>query len=292
MKKLIAMLLAAVMLLSMAACGAPTPAETTAAAAEAATEATTEETTEATTEATTEPETDPTTEPTEPIPAPFITKNPTDEHRFEGENAYFVAKAENYNYVKWTAFSPDLGTAFDADELSWHFQGLSVDGMHGPTLSLYNLPMELNGWSFVATFVGDGGYVDTMPAYVTVQEHPRQQLWANPSGGYFHATELPVTLTSNPGDLIHYDIYTDLHGGEQRYACQEVSSGSTIWLPVEQMLRYNIRLEAYVVGDRDNCITCWYNIDNVVLPPETEPVPEPEPEPSSHVTHATGLILH
>lgn len=67
MKKISALILTLVLLLSLAACGSGKPAETTGATTEATTEPTTEATTEATTEPTTEATTESTTVPTETI---------------------------------------------------------------------------------------------------------------------------------------------------------------------------------------------------------------------------------
>lgn len=284
MKKQLTAILALIVVLALCACGASKPAETTAPATEVATEPSTEATTETTvaptTEPTTEPATEPSTEPatepsTQPLPdPPVITKNPTDEYRNEGENAIFIAYAENYNYVYWTLYDPSHGAYYDARDVAWHFDGLSVEGEKTTRLVLYNLPMEIDGWCAEATFVGDGGNVTSQHAYIHVAELPdREQLWANPSDGYFFREDLYVTLTSNPGDRIHYTIRTNKGGYYETIEEDTVSSGETIYVEAAMGFQYNVILDAYVVGDEGNCIHCVYEIDNPidpVLPPQND----------------------
>lgn len=274
MKKTLAAVLALTVMLLASACSATKPTEATAPETEQVTEAATEAATEATTEATTEPETEPETEPTtEPLPdPPVITKNPTDEYHNEGENAIFIANAENYNYVYWTVYDPAHDVSYDARDVAWHFDGLSVEGDNSNELILYNLPMGIDGWCVEATFVGDAGSVSTDHAYVYVAEVPeREQLWANPSGGTFYSQDGYVTLTSNPGDVIHYTVFSNQGGGFAVIEDDEINSGDTIYIEAAVGCNYTVKISAYVVGDESNNIHCVYEVDypvGPVLPPE------------------------
>lgn len=199
-----------------------------------------------------------------PYTPPVIVKDPTDEYITEGGNAYFIADAYDYNYIKWQIVSPDHSYSYDINEAHWYFQGLSVAGQDTNQLVLCNCPLSLDGWCVEATFIGYGGSVTTNHAYCFVSPAPKAQLWAYPSGGTFQGEDVAIQLNAGPNDTIHYEIYTDNIGSWSG----DTYSGGYVYLDQQAMLRYTANLYAYVVGDEGNAISCQYVLSNIVLPPE------------------------
>lgn len=111
----------------------------------------------------------PTPRPT-PTPAPqvTITKNPTGETVAEGQNALFIAFADNADSINWILVSPDARTVYSWNDIPNVFQGVSVSGQGTSWAYLYNIPMAMNGWRVQCYFTGNGGPEYTTGAYVNV----------------------------------------------------------------------------------------------------------------------------
>lgn len=215
--------------------------------------------------------------PTEEVKVapPEVTKDPTSEAVNEGGNAYFVARANNYNYINWYIVSPDHSSRIPVSSAPWSFPGLSVSGEGTTTLLLANCPLSLNGWCVEATFTGDGGSTNSGHCFINVNKAPRAQLMASPSSGYFEYCDQPITLTAAPGDTIYYELRTEY----QTYS-GNVRSGEKIYIPALADIRYEAYLYAYVVGDSGNAISCQYTMDCLPYPaptPDPEPIPDPTP---------------
>ena len=101
---------------------------------------------------------------------PEITKNPGAEKKQAGEDAVFIAHADNATSVTWYFVSGD--TYYPAVEGPVHFEGLEVDGANSDTLYLSKIPESLNGWSVIAKFEGPGGVKWTASAGITVDPDP------------------------------------------------------------------------------------------------------------------------
>lgn len=267
------------MVLSLAACGSsknPVQTEAATQATEATTQAT--EATTQPTEATTQP-TEPTTQPTEPatrpteapkVNPPFITKNPTSESVTEGDNAYFVAKAEDYDYITWFIVSPDHKYQYSTSEAPRYFKGLSIAGEKTTQLILCNCPTSLDGWCVEAMFTGPGGRSVTDHCYVHVKSAPKVQLWASPASGYFSFVEQSIQLNAGKGDRIYYELDTF-----QGTTTGTIKSGDRITLPMLVGDIYDAYLYAYVTTDKSNAISCRYTIDCYEAP-----APAPTESPS------------
>lgn len=278
MKQFAALLLTVALVMSLAACGGftrPAATEATTVATEAATQPTEAptEATEATTQPTEAPRkpTEAPTKPTEPVKVnpPFITKNPTSESVTEGDNAYFVAKAEDYDYITWFIVSPDHKYQYSTTEAPRYFKGLSIAGETSTQLILCNCPLSLDGWCVEAMFTGPGGRAVTDHCYVNVKQAARTQLWASPSSGYFYFTEQAIQLNADKNDTIYYELHT-FEGIESG----TVKSGDRVYLPMLAGDVYDAYLYAYVTTDKSNAISCRYTIDCYEAPAPT-PVPAP-----------------
>ena len=106
-----------------------------------------------------------------PTPAPNlvrITKSPTSETVEEGGSAMFIAYAENYDSIVWITVSPDKQTSYEIGDARRQFGNLGISGQGTSTLSLSNIPYEMNGWRIQAYFTGNGGPLYTAGAYLTV----------------------------------------------------------------------------------------------------------------------------
>ena len=120
---------------------------------------------------------DPSVSPS-PAPAPVppstylvITKNPTDEHRYAGETAWFVAGADNWTSAEWSFFDPY------GNECSWQsfqnrFYWCTVGGGNTSSIAISNVSTDMSGWGACCTFYGNGQTLRTTIAYFYVSDKP------------------------------------------------------------------------------------------------------------------------
>lgn len=301
MKKIIALLLAVVMLLSLAACGSSAKPEETQApdssAAPAEAPAASPTATPAASPApspivkptiTPTPTPAPTPTPTQkPITPPRITKDPTTESISEGENACFIADAENYNYITWFIVSPDHKYQYSTSEAYRYFKGLSVAGDNTNQLYLCNCPLSLDGWCVEAMFTGDGGRATTNHCYINVKPAPKTPLWASPSGGYYSFSDASIQLNADPGDTIYYE----LHLFDNEVQSGQIKSGQTIYIPGYNDRCYDAYLYAYVTTDKSNAISCSYTMDWYRAAPNPDPEPSRDYYPNGYFTDDNGDIV-
>jgi hypothetical protein len=117
--------------------------------------------------ATPAPTTAPSPSPT-PQGAPIIKKDPTDETVKEGGNCMFVAKYENAIWAVWHFVSPDRQTDLTYEAAAKQFPQMEIiDGMYS-TMTLKNVPYELNGWRVYCRYSNNVGVSDTKTALITV----------------------------------------------------------------------------------------------------------------------------
>ena len=102
-----------------------------------------------------------------------ITKNPTDEVRFVGENAIFKSAATGYDKLTWNFESPDK-KAVTVKEFQTRFPYAVVEGENTTTLTVKNVSADMNGWAVYCTFFNGETQVSTTLAflYVTVSTVP------------------------------------------------------------------------------------------------------------------------
>ena len=100
-------------------------------------------------------------------PTFHITKNPTSESLSVGGKTWFIAHADNGVAPVWQMQDPNgevytLSAAMDTNP------GLQLEVLPQDTLAVSNVPLSVNGWSVVARFDGEGGYLLTSPAFLYV----------------------------------------------------------------------------------------------------------------------------
>jgi len=98
-----------------------------------------------------------------------ITKHPTSETVAAGNNAVFIARADNYSKFEWRIVSSDGKNTVLAKNAEGYFSGLDVSGTNTERLVLSNIPSAMNGWYVECKFYDDdGAYICTNGAKITV----------------------------------------------------------------------------------------------------------------------------
>ena len=180
-KRIICIVLSILMMLALTGCMAarsaptpeplpavtvtPTPEPTPALTPEPTPALTPEPTPEPTPELTPEPTIEPETEPS--APAPEIYKNPIREKQLPGQTAVFIAEADPYDEAGWCAIAPN-GLDVSLEAFQNVFPSCSVLGIYSDTLTITNVSLDMNGWSFYCVFVNEGSQAKTEAAALYV----------------------------------------------------------------------------------------------------------------------------
>ena len=96
-----------------------------------------------------------------------VTKNPTDETRYVGETAIFIANAANYDSIEWMFIAPN-GTEYNLDAFKTQFPGCTVKGQGTTELQITNLQTGLNGWEVFCCFTRGNTCITTTVANINV----------------------------------------------------------------------------------------------------------------------------
>ncbi len=105
--------------------------------------------------------------------APVTTKNPTDETVTEGGRAIFIARADGATSYLWRIISGDGTQVYDYTAARTAFPTLSISGGDSETLTLTNIPYDMNGWKVACLFKSEGGETLSGTASVTVTKRRR-----------------------------------------------------------------------------------------------------------------------
>ena len=111
---------------------------------------------------------------------PTIIKQPKAEGHYIGESAVFTAEARNWTSIVWTAVSPS-GREVDLGTFRKTFPDCTVLGGAESTLTITNLNIDMNGWSFYCTFKNDRGENRTDSARLRVRD-PNSDTSSSSSG--------------------------------------------------------------------------------------------------------------
>lgn len=140
-----------------------------------------------------------------------ITKNPTSEYHYEGENAVFVASATNATSMTWTFVNPNGGTC-SATDFEYKFVQCKVTGANSGTLTVKNLTKSMNGWGAYCTFYANGQTSRSSTAYMYVSSKsdprpvPTQSPVTKSIGGYVSDYLMSsVTIRLNNGTTVYVD---------------------------------------------------------------------------------------
>ena len=89
-----------------------------------------------------------------------VTKDPTDEFKFIGETAAFVANARKASNLTWTVIDPD-GYRCSVDEFRSYFPHSYISGDTTGTLIINNVNADMEGYRFFCTFSNSNGAEDS-----------------------------------------------------------------------------------------------------------------------------------
>ena len=115
-----------------------------------------------------------------PSTLPVVTKHPTDETVKEGGSCMFVAWYENAIWAVWHFLSPDGQTDLTYEAAAKQFPTLEIlNGMYS-SMTLRNVPAELNGWRVYCRYSNDAGFTNTRTALITVTAAPKPSVTPTP----------------------------------------------------------------------------------------------------------------
>ena len=146
--------------------------------------------------------------------APTTTKNPTGESVGEGGRAIFIARADHASSYVWRIISPDGTQVYDYTAARTAFPMLSISGGDSETLTLTNIPFDMNGWKVACLFRGDGGETLSGEARITVTKKAASlSIITQPVGGTMAVDENPnfilsIQVGSGDGGTLSYQWYS------------------------------------------------------------------------------------
>ena len=96
-----------------------------------------------------------------------VTKDPTDEFKFIGETAAFVANARKYSGLTWTVIDPE-GYRCSVDEFRSYFPHSYISGDTTGTLIINNVNADMDGYRFFCTFSNSNGAENSAEAVLHI----------------------------------------------------------------------------------------------------------------------------
>ena len=163
--------------------------------------------------ATPEPSPSPSPEPTgQP---PVVTKNPIGEPPVEeGGMLIFIARADGAKTYKWRFISPDNAKIIDYDSIGNSFPGLQVYGGDTETITISNIPYEMDGWKLACVFTGDGGVSVSSEVRIQVEKSASTvSITKQPKGATMEIDEqedffLTIEARTTKGGSLTYQWYS------------------------------------------------------------------------------------
>jgi len=219
------------------------------------------------------------------IRTPVVTKHPTSETLEAGKSCAFIARATDYNYMRWQLIDT-YGNVYDAQTQNPYPQ-MSIWGADGQQLTLGNVPLGMNGWSARAVFTGNGTVYSNAAQIWVKQPKVSTPITAYPgSGSFFYDLYNTVTLYAGTGDKIHYEL---IRGGDTGpYDSGTITSGQGINVIGIEGQCLTVDLYANVEGDDGNSLRASYTVDRTPVQPTPAPyVPTPAPTSNS----CPGIIV-
>ena len=215
-----------------------------------------------------------------------ITKSPGGETVYEGDDAMFISRADNYKSLVWLIISPDGSTVYENNEAEAAFPGLEMSGFDGEELTLISIPIAMDGW-YVQTrfFDADGDAFLTDRAQISVLQgivpSPRVKLLSG--GARLSAGEsrtLMVEAASPGGDPIKYQWYRSdsaaRNSGEPILGATE-----SAYTPPEEPGQVFYYVGVWCVRGRDASSPIYTApVAIIYSEPETIQTPEPTAEPT------------
>jgi len=174
---------------------------------------------------------------------PTIIKQPNAEGHYIGESAVFTAEARDWTSLAWTAVSPS-GREVDLGTFRKTFPDCTVLGGAESTLTITDLNIDMNGWSFYCTFKNDRGENRTDSARLRVRD-PNSSTSSGTGSGTAVTTKskrlrCPDCGSEVPRDLLNCpycgaEIYTK---NEYAYVSQD-QTGDIFYMDNTGVMYYN-----------------------------------------------------
>lgn len=156
-------------------------------------------------------------------PAPEITKDPTGETLMEGQSAMFIARAENAEKIEWFLLDKN-GEYLAPGYVSSLYPGFSCKGKDSEVFEIYNVPLELDGWSAVCIFSNNNDSIESSPAKITVEEFNAE----SPS-----ITSHPQSASKSKGESVLLSVLADhSSGGTLKYQWYMSNTGASNLNPI------------------------------------------------------------
>ena len=176
--------------------------------------------------------------------APDVTKDPVGETVEEGGSAIFIARANNTKTYTWRFVSPSGSMVYDYNQLGSMFPGLIVSGGSTETLTLSNIPYELDGWRVECYFSGDGGHATSGRAAVKViQASSTLSIIQQPMGGSMPIDSnedfvLSLQATASSAGRLSYQWYSSATNSAASMRMISGATESTYTPPREEGTRF------------------------------------------------------
>ena len=146
--------------------------------------------------------------------APAVTKSPTGETVSEGGRAIFIARADDAESYVWRIVSSDGTQIYDYTAARTAFPTLGVSGGDTETLTLTNIPYDMNGWKVACLFKNESGETLSDEATVTVTKKSASlSIISQPVGGTMKIDENPdftlsIQVNATDGGTLSYQWYS------------------------------------------------------------------------------------
>ena len=176
---------------------------------------------------------------------PDVTKDPVGETVEEGGMCLFIARANNTRTYTWRFVSPSGSMVYDYNQLGNMFPGLSVSGGSTETLTLSNIPYELDGWKVECLFTAAGGgtAVSGRAAVKVLQASSTLSIINQPMGGSMPIDsaedfQLSIQASASTAGRLSYQWYSSATNSAASMRMISGATESTYPPPREEGTRY------------------------------------------------------
>ena len=238
-----------------------------------------------------------------------VTKSPTSETVERGAKATFVAHAANKTGITWRLVSADGLETINVAAIADYFKGVETWGLNTDSLTIKNIPDNMNGWLVEAKFDGPGGPVYSAGARISVvgssangTTHDKNQtgrvviggatgnaptITAHPTGATLSSgksTTLSVTAGVGDGSTLHYQWYVTADSSIPGQAIAGATSASYTPGELPGTRYYYVGVWSEKDGVKSDTV---YSTMAEIVYPETPASPTPSAAPATPVPTAS-----
>lgn len=210
------------------------------------------------------PKPDPASSSKPVAPLLILTKNPTDEWHNTGETAWFIADANNWTSLKWTAVAQG-GYEIPMSTFQSYYPYSGVGGETSTTLSITNVTQDMNGFGFYCTFYYNGQTARSSTAWLYVSNPPQPTPRPTPVPPVPPTPPVIQEIDGTVTDAMMSTVTIALDNGYEVQPLRDVCI-------VDGDLSVGCRCEVYYTGDYPSNDTISYVIIHGTTPPPPPPV--------------------